>query len=76
MEAMGPTLPPGFGWRYEPTDSWSPGEVNWETGAGGWGNGYIVTAKQQTGNALHTHAAEHEPMSQLACHGAVAFVIR
>ena len=37
----------------------------------------MVTAKQQTGNALHTHATDHgfEPRSWLACHGAVAFVI-
>ena len=41
MEAMGPALPPGFGSRYEPTDSSNPGEVNWETGAGGWENSYI-----------------------------------
>ena len=69
MEVMGPALPPGFGLRYEPTDGSHPREVNWETGA--------VTAKQQTGNALHTHATEHgfEPKSRLACHGAVTFVI-
>ena len=77
MEAMGPALPPGFSSsRYEATDSSNPGEVNWETGAGGWENGYIlVTAKQQTGNALHTHATEHrfEPRSRLACRGVVAF---
>ena len=42
VEAMGPALPPGFGSsRYEPTDSSNPGEVNRETGAGGWENGYI-----------------------------------
>ena len=41
MEAMGPALPPGFGSRYEPTDNSNPREVNWETGAGGWENGYI-----------------------------------
>ena len=37
----------------------------------------LVTAKQQTGNAVHTHATEHgfEPRSRLACRGAVAFVI-
>ena len=37
----------------------------------------LVTAKQQTGNALHTHATEHgfEPRSRLACRGVVAFVI-
>ena len=36
----------------------------------------LVTAKQQTGNALHTHATEpgFEPGSRLACRGAVAFV--
>ena len=35
VEATGPALPPGFGSRYEPTDSSNPGEVNWEMGAGG-----------------------------------------
>ena len=36
----------------------------------------LVTAKQQTGNALHTRATEHgfEPRSRLGCRGAVAFV--
>ena len=42
MEAMGPARPPGFSSsRYEPTDSSNPGEVNWETGGGGWENSYI-----------------------------------
>ena len=41
VEAMGLALPPGFGLRYEPTDSSNPGEVNSETGAGGWENSYI-----------------------------------
>ena len=65
---MGPALPPGFSLRYEPTDGSHPREVNSETGA--------VMAKQQTGNALHTHATEHgsEPRSRLACRGAIAFV--
>ena len=33
--------------------------------------------RQQTGNALHTHATEHgfEPRSRLACRGAVAFLL-
>ena len=41
MEAMGPALPPGFGSRYEPTGQFEPREAYWETGAGGWENGYI-----------------------------------
>ena len=42
MEAMGPARPPGFGSsRYDLMDSSNPGEVNWETGGGGWENGYI-----------------------------------
>ena len=54
MEAMGPALPPGFGpSRYEPTDSSNPGEVNWETGAGGWEKGGDSQAANRKGTA-HT----------------------
>ena len=55
---MGLALPPGFGLRDEPTDSSNPGEVNWETGAGGWGNGYIGDG-QAANRKCTAHATEH-----------------
>ena len=58
MKAIGPAVPPGFGSsRYEPTDSSNPGEVNWETGAGSWENGYIGDG--QAANRKYTAHTRH-----------------
>ena len=59
MEAMGPALPLGFGSRYEPTDSSNPRRHTGKRERAVGKTVILVTAKQQTGNALHTHATEH-----------------
>ena len=53
---MGPALPPGFGSRYEPTDSSNPREVKWETGVGGWVNRYFGDGQAANPKCTaHTH---------------------